>query len=704
MTGVAALTPGGTTISNAVSVSYNDGTHAFTGQSNTVSATVASVSALVVSPKNAAVNPATDGFALGAPVTRTFTITNTSNIPDAYTLTNVSASAGTVTAVAFVAPGGTTSAAGGAISPVVQPGATISVTVTIATTGVPLGKAIAIGITARTTAASTQTGLVSDSGQQWAVATGVPQFGGPSGASSTVSKTVDGVPSESNAPGASVTYAIAFQNWGQVAATNATLTDNVPAGITADPTSVKLNGARVAATLSGQTLSVPLGTIAPGVPMTVTFGATVSPALTIGSTYVNVASLTADGLAAIGTTPASVFVGIANVVYDGSRGSQAPVAGALVALVDPATGQPLSMAKLPASSVRAPASSNAASINPDNANPFRTGPSGLYAFTIPPPAAGTTASFDIMVTSSGYLNRLIAAKLTPDATGTLYTVVLTAKDGQPLAAAGGYTLTTTSVMLSDVFSLLGNLPLFTPQSISVTKTADKTQAAPGDRIAYTVTFASTGLNPVGATTVTDTLPAGLAYAPGTARLDGTAVEPLARGSSLVWTVPALQPGVAHTITYECVMLPTVAVGTTLTNTVGVSGVVTGTQLNATGVGSVAVVAVDGTFSTQAVITGRVFIDDAKTGHFRAGDRPLEGVRLYLESGESVVTDPDGRFSFPGVRSGLHVLRLDDTTLPPTARTFADRRYDSTRSPIRLIHGTMDLGMLQDVNFALEPAR
>ena len=702
MTGVAASTPGGTTIANAVTATYTDGTRTFSTQSNTVASTVASVSALVVTPNNAAVNPATDGYAQNAAVTRTFTITNSSNIADAYSLTAVTTSGGSVTNVAFVTANGATNGANGVVSPVVQPGAAIGVSVTVATTGVALGTPLAIAITARTTVAGTQTGLVSASGKQWAVSIGVPQIGGPTAASAAIVKTVDGLPSESNIPGASVTYEIAFQNWGQVAATNAKLTDAVPAGITADPSSVKLNGTAVAATLVAGTLTVSLGTIAPNVPMTLTFAASVGSGQTVGASYVNVASLAADAVASVGTTPASVFVGTSNVVFDGVRGASGPVGGALVALVNPTTGQPLSLASTASSTARATAAAKA-SVNPQDVNPFRTGPDGVYAFAIPAPAAGTTLAFDIVVSATGYLNRVIGASIAPDASGVLYTVTLTAKDGQPLAAAGGYALTTTNVQLSNVFSLLGNLPLFHAQSITVTKTADKSQAAPGDRVGYTVTFTSNGLNPLGVTTVTDTLPAGLAYAPDTARLDGAAIAPLVHDGQLVWTLANAQPGVAHTITYDCVILPTVATGTTLTNSVAVSGPISGTQLNATGTGSVSVVAVDGVFTSQAVITGRVFVDDGKTGHFRLGDRPLEGVRLYLESGEFVVTDRTGRYSFPGAHSGLHVLRLDETTLSAIARAASDRRYDSPRSTVRLIHGTLDMGLLQDVNFALDAA-
>ncbi len=112
----------------------------------------------------------------------------------------------------------------------------------------------------------------------------------------------------------------------------------------------------------------------------------------------------------------------------------------------------------------------------------------------------------------------------------------------------------------------------------------------------------------------------------------------------------------------------------------------------------------GPFSDRAVITGRVFADVLGSGHFREGDRGIAGVRLYLESGEWVTTDAQGRFSFAGVRPGMHVLRLDETSLPRDVRVASDRRIDSARSPLRLLHGILDEGLLQDVQFALEPVR
>ena len=547
-------------------------------------------------------------------------------------------------------------------------------------------------LSARTTATTTVNGLQSDQGREWAMAVPPPSIAGPGSATAPVSKTVDESRSEQLQPGAPIVYQIRFQNWGTAPATNAVVTDLVPNGIHPDPNSVRLNGAPVAAVLSGQSLRMPVGTLAPGVPMLLTVAATVDTADVLGASYVNVASIAADNIVAQSTTPASVFVGRSDMVYDGLSNGSAPVAGATVSLVDPATLKPIAL----------PAAGDA--INPKNADPFVTGPDGRYAFTIPEPAPGTTTTFDIVIHAAGYLDRKIKVVLTPDATGMLYSVQLVSLDGQPLARAGGFALTDQSVKLSDVFSLLGNLPLFSSKPISVTKSADRGTAAPGDRVAYTVGFSSAVPSGLGATTVVDTLPAGLAYARGTATVDGSAAEPVADGRTLTWKLAGLTAGTAHTIAYACVVLPGVSAGTNLVNGVTVTAVIPGTLVGSSGSATVSVLVRSGPFTDRAVITGRVFADVLGSGHFREGDYGIAGARLYIESGEWVTTDAQGRFSFAGVRPGMHVLRLDETSLPHDVRVAFDRRIDSSRSPLRLLHGILDEGLLQDVQFALEPVR
>jgi uncharacterized repeat protein (TIGR01451 family) len=281
----------------------------------------------------------------------------------------------------------------------------------------------------------------------------------------------------------------------------------------------------------------------------------------------------------------------------------------------------------------------------------------------------------------------------------LYGATLVALDEQQLARAGGFELVTNNVSLSEVFGLLGNQPMFTSHPLTVSKTVDRDVASGGDRLVYTVAVGSQGAQ-LGATRVVDTLPAGVVYAPGTARVDGVAVEPQRDGRILTWTFPALVA--PHTITYACVVMPFTAEGSTLVNVVDVDTLSNG-GLRVHGSATADTRVVAGALGNRIVVTGRVFVDTARTGRFRDGDKGVPGVRVFLEDGESVTTDRYGRFTFPAVHPGQHVLRVDTTTLPAGVRAYNDRRYDSPRSLQRLLHGIYDAGLMHDVNFALEPA-
>src|ERR1700676_2485756 len=92
--------PAGTVITNTVTATYSDlGGHAYGTQSNPVTATIAQVGAIVVTPKEPAVTATAEGSPLGTPITRVFTVTNAGNAPDAYTIVAAASGAGTITSI-----------------------------------------------------------------------------------------------------------------------------------------------------------------------------------------------------------------------------------------------------------------------------------------------------------------------------------------------------------------------------------------------------------------------------------------------------------------------------------------------------------------------------------------------------------------------------------------------------------------------------
>ncbi len=710
----AAAVGAGTKIANTASASYVVGQTSFVTLSNTVNVTVSQVSAIAVSPYETVANPATDTFGIGVPLVKTFTLTNTSNIADAYVVTAAACAPGALTSLTYPgATGAVPIVVGQTVLPMLPPGGTIAVTVTCATQGVPVQTQLPVTISARTTVPGSVNGIVAGTGRMFGIAVPPPTISGTGGPSTSIQKTVANVNANGTAaiaavPGATTTYAISFMNSGAVAATNVVMADTFPAGMTPDPSSLTVNGLATGFTakLSGQTLSVAVGTLAVKQIDVVKVNALVSRAQVAGVSAVNVASVTADGLAPTPTTPAVVFVGTANVVYDGLAGASHVVQGAVVTMLDPATMKPMALA------------SSGVAPNAANANPYTTAASGIYQFAPFAPGASTpVAHFVMTITAPNYVNRKIDVTTTPSASSTsastsraplattatsvqLYNVTLTSLDGQPLAQAGGFTLTTTNVQLSNIFDLLGNLPLFTARPITVTKTVDRPQASPGDKLIFDIGYVNASPGQLSGGSIVDTLPPGVLYVPNSATIDGVAVAPAIAGRTLTWPIAALAIGIGHKLEYACVIAPGTPPHSKLTNTVVVGAQIPGTTIESTGSASVDIDVVRGLFSQSGVITGRVFVDAFGTGRFKHGDRGVPGVRVYLESGEFALTDPQGRFTFPSVRPGQHVLRLDPLTIPAGVAAFDDARYDSPFSTDRLVHGLFDTGLMEDVNFAL----
>ncbi len=699
--GFAAPT-GGTALVNAASATYADAaSHVYQTTSNAVVATVASLSALIVSPKESVANASGDGVAVASTVTRTFTIANASNISDAYQIDKLSAGSLTIVNVAWVTASGLVSTGvNGSVSPVVAPNASISVQVMISTAGMTIGQAVPVQFEAHTTVTGTQTGIVSDYGRQWLIGMSGPKLVGPGGANTLVSKTVNQSSLVQSQPGSSVLFEITAKNAGGSPATNVKITDPVPAGLAIDLSSATIDGqpAGAQASVSGETIAFLIPSLAGGTTLNVAFRASLPPGNTLGQSFVNVASISADGIAPQTTTPAGVFDGSANIVFDGYAGGAHPIDGATVSLLD-AAGNPVNLNSVTPSGRARIASSS----QNGTENPLVTGADGTYGFALSSsaiPAGG--ARYYLTIAAAGYLNRRIAIDVAPAAQASFYNVTQTSVDEQPLAMAGGFTLTKNNVNIHDVFGLFGNLPLFAQNTIVVSKTSDKQAASAGDRVIFSLQFQDQSAMAFNNVSIVDTMPAGLVYLRGTARIDGDAVEPIVEGRGLTWTLPALGPSEQHTITYASTIFGDVAAGSTLTNQVAVSGTGTSGGMRAAGSSSATVTVLGGPFSARRVVTGRVFFDDDKTGTFAKGDRVVVGVRVVMEDGSFALTDANGTFSFPAVRPGMHALRLDPLSLPANAVLSSDAPMNSPYSLERLLHGILDDATMEDVEFAVEP--
>jgi uncharacterized repeat protein (TIGR01451 family) len=229
----------------------------------------------------------------------------------------------------------------------------------------------------------------------------------------------------------------------------------------------------------------------------------------------------------------------------------------------------------------------------------------------------------------------------------------------PASYGAAFTLAGTSDLEFDV-------PLDPFTDILVSKTAGAASAGVGDFIRYEVTVENRG-SAASAGRIVDSLPIGFRYKLGTARLDGAVMpDPVIApsGESLVFDLGLIAPGATARLAYVIEVTPRVRPGAAVNRAQAVSagGVPFSNRAEA------AVEIVDEFLRSGFTILGRIIEDgcdideEGRASNLRAG-KGLEGVRLYLETGATVVADEDGLYHFEAVKPGVHVVQVDEESLP-----------------------------------------
>lgn len=211
--------------------------------------------------------------------------------------------------------------------------------------------------------------------------------------------------------------------------------------------------------------------------------------------------------------------------------------------------------------------------------------------------------------------------------------------------------------------IINDIPVDPPPGrLTITKTANKTVAAMGDMIIYTLTLTSNGEVPVTGIVVTDIMPHGIAYIKKSSQVDKKDfTDPQTKGiRKLAWKVPNLNPNSSIAITFHAVVGPDTQTGDAI-NTVSASGISLGKTV-ISNKASFKIKIAEGVFTTKGTIIGRVFIDQDGNGVAKK-DTGVPNAVIYLEDGTRVITDKTGKFSISGIVVGTHVLRLDETSLP-----------------------------------------
>jgi uncharacterized repeat protein (TIGR01451 family) len=678
--------------------------------SPTVSVTVRVVAALTVTPDE---TEPSETVSPNERVTRLFRVCNTGNTPDLYTIIAAEATApATVFSLHFDTDASGTLGdtdrpiiLGETMSPRLSRAACAGVIALIDTNQAQQNQQFSVRLTARSNVLESLTGTPQDVGTIINTVGSGARLSAPADPALPPLKLVEGRERVTAAKGQALEFNISFRNSGDIPARNVLLRDDLPEGLDYVADSLKLNGRALTdaedadeGLARDRRLEVRLAApLAVGALVQVTFSARVSASVAPGAGVVNSALVAADNAPAGSSTSATAVVNPFGLVYQGRSGGT-PIPGARVALVTDATnGTALPLAP-----------GTGSEPNDDNANPFTSDAQGRWSFALAPGQLGSAAlpaRYFINVTAPGYRSRLIEVTLAPDpAAAGLFTLSVRALDGQPVARAGSFELTESAVEITRLAAFALNVPMFETTTLEITKAADRPSVEIGDVLTYRVEVRNASVSAVEDLTVRDTLPASFHYAQGTARLDSPpapsrSVEPeTAAGGVLIFRLGRLAAGSRATLSYRVRIGANAREGEQF-NTAQGTGTLSLGEVVSTPVARAGVRVRRGVFSSQQLILGRVFEDANSNGLFDKDERGLPGVRLYLNNGQSVITDSEGLYNFPVVNEGAQVLSLDPVTLPRGYALALSERRDE-KSWTRLLRTPLGGGSLLRQNFAL----
>ncbi len=210
-----------------------------------------------------------------------------------------------------------------------------------------------------------------------------------------------------------------------------------------------------------------------------------------------------------------------------------------------------------------------------------------------------------------------------------------------------------------------DVPLDGVGELVVTKEAATSVGAVGDFVPYTVNIENRNEAAV-VLRVRDVLPQGLRYQEGTARLDGVSISDpdiSLDGSTLTFDGGVIRSAESAALTYVAL----VSAGTPLGEAVNEAFALDGAGNTISNRAEAAIIIQEDLLRSTLTIIGRVAEDACRPDQEWARDIEngigVGGVRLYLETGDYVVTDEDGLYHFENVLPGTHVVQVDEETLP-----------------------------------------
>ncbi|MFO7619894.1 MAG: hypothetical protein R6W81_01330 [Bacteroidales bacterium] len=204
------------------------------------------------------------------------------------------------------------------------------------------------------------------------------------------------------------------------------------------------------------------------------------------------------------------------------------------------------------------------------------------------------------------------------------------------------------------------------EAVAITKTSPMINVKKGTLVPYSITVTNVHGMPLYDISVVDIFPAGFKYVAGSARLDGTPIEPTINGRELIWDGIDLQFDQKYTFEFLLIVGSGVSEGKFINRAlVRAAG---GTSTISAEASATVRVIPDPDFDCTDVF-GKVFDDSNLNGKQNSGEKGLPGVRVVTARGLISTTDEHGRFhitcaAIPDeVRGSNFILKLDERSLP-----------------------------------------
>ena len=232
----------------------------------------------------------------------------------------------------------------------------------------------------------------------------------------------------------------------------------------------------------------------------------------------------------------------------------------------------------------------------------------------------------------------------------------------------------TRASFSDVFELNADnnaidfdipIDIDTDEALALKKNADQARAETGDFVDYTLTVTNQVEAELTELTVVDHIPFGFNYENGSTTIDGEKVaDPKIGGNGvLTFNLGVLEPTETLEIDYRLRVGPAAIQGDgqnrAIATAVGINPITSNEATEQLQIDQ-------GVFGDQGIIIGGVYYDKNRNKFQDEGEPGIPGVRLYLENGNFIVTDYQGRYSMQGIQPRKHVLKLDLSSLPEGA--------------------------------------